>query len=75
MLLVPIPTFPDESILIDSTPPSEKAIVSAPGLNMPVLVSPVNVMDGVDALPAANSMVCAPPVTTTVPVEVGKVSV
>jgi hypothetical protein len=52
-----------------------KAMVSAAGKKMPVLVSPVVVIDGADTVPAANSMVCAPPVTTTVPVEVGRVSV
>jgi hypothetical protein len=51
--LVPIPTLPLESILIDSTPPSEKAIVSAAGKKMPVLVS-VPLMAGVAAVPSTS---------------------
>jgi hypothetical protein len=39
------------------------------------LVSPELVIDGVDAEPSANSIVCAPLVTTKVPVVVGKVSI
>jgi hypothetical protein len=56
-------------------PPSAKAIVSAAGKNIPVLVSPELVIEGVDAEPSANSIVCAPLVTTTVPVFAGRVSV
>ena len=57
-----------------SVPPSVKAIVSAAGKKIPVLVSPEFVIEGAAAEPSANSMVCAPPVTTRVPVVVGKVS-
>jgi predicted transcriptional regulator len=49
--------------------------VSAAGKNIPVLVSPELVIEGVDAEPSANSIVCAPLVTTTVPLVVGNVSV
>jgi hypothetical protein len=42
---------------------------------MPVLVSPELVIDGVDAEPSANSIVCAPLVVTIVPLVVGRVSV
>jgi hypothetical protein len=53
-LAVPIPTFPLESNLIASAPPSEKAMVSAAGKNIPVLVSPVVVIAGNAAVPAAK---------------------
>jgi hypothetical protein len=49
-------------------------MVSAAGKNIPVLVSPELVMDGAEAEPSANSMVCAPLFTTSVPVVVGRVS-
>ena len=45
------PTFPLESIRIDSVPPSLNAIVSAAGKKMPVLVSPVGTMAGEAAVP------------------------
>jgi hypothetical protein len=51
--VVPIPTLPEESNLTDSTPPSVKAIVSAAGEYIPVLLSPVNVILGAEAEPAA----------------------
>jgi hypothetical protein len=44
-------TVPEELIRNASTPPSEKAIVSAAGEKIPVLVSPENVNDGAAALP------------------------
>jgi hypothetical protein len=50
---VPTNNLPAESILKDSTPPSVKAIVSAAGEYMPVLLSPVNVILGAEAEPAA----------------------
>jgi hypothetical protein len=49
-------------------------MVSAAGKNIPVLVSPELVMEGAEAEPSANSMVCAPLFTTSVPVVVGRVS-
>jgi hypothetical protein len=49
--------------------------VSAAGKKIPVLVSPEVVIDGAETVPSANSIVCAPPVTTRVPVLAGKVSV
>ena len=65
--LVPIPTLPELSILMDSTPPSAKAMVSAAGKNIPVLVSPEVVIAGAEAEPActvvtpvADSVVNAP---------------
>ena len=45
-----------------STPPSVKAMVSAAGKNIPVLVSPVLVIDGAVSEPSANE---ATPVTDT----------
>jgi hypothetical protein len=65
--LVPIPTLPEESIRIDSTPPSEKAIVSAAGKKIPVLVSPVVVMAGAAAVPAGTVVT---PVAVNVPASV-----
>jgi hypothetical protein len=50
----PIPTKPALSIRIDSTPPSVKAIVSAAGKKIPVLVSPDVVMAGADTEPACT---------------------
>ena len=44
-------TFPLESILIASAPPSLNAIVSAAGKNKPVLVSPVGMIAGAAAVP------------------------
>ena len=73
--VTPRPRLPDESRRIDSVPPSVKAMVSAAGKNMPVLVSPELVMEGADAEPSANSMVCAPLFTTTVPLVLGSVMV
>ena len=58
--VVPIPTFPELLILTLSTPPSVKAMVSAAGKKMPVLVSPSLVMDGAAADPSAK---LATPVT------------
>jgi hypothetical protein len=52
--VVPIPTFPLESILILSVPPSVNAMVSAAGAKSPVFVSPVKVILGSDAVPAEN---------------------
>ena len=49
-----INNLPLESIRILSVPFSEKAMVSAAGKKMPVLVSPVVVMDGVPTAPAAT---------------------
>ena len=60
-LLVPIPTSPEASILMLSTPPSVKAMVSAAGKNIPVFVSPVLVMDGAVSEPSGNE---ATPVNT-----------
>jgi len=51
---VPMPTSPADVILSDSVPPSVKAIVSAAGNQIPVLVSPVVVIDGAAAEPAAK---------------------
>ena len=62
---MPIKRFPLLSILIASVPPSVKAMVSAAGENIPVFVSPVNVMLGADTVPAAN---VDTPVWLTVPV-------
>jgi hypothetical protein len=39
---------------MDSTPPSVKAMVSAAGKKIPVLVFPVVVMEGADTVPAEN---------------------
>jgi hypothetical protein len=50
-LVVPIPTFPLESIRIASAPPSANATVSAAGKKMPVLVSPVGEIAGAAAVP------------------------
>jgi hypothetical protein len=50
--LVPIPTFPDESIRIASAPPSAKAMVSAAGKKMPVFVSPTGDNAGAPTVPA-----------------------
>jgi len=73
-LVVPIPKLPLESIRIDSAPPSEKAIVSAAGKKIPVLVSPVVVMAGSAAVPAekvatpvADNVVNAPVVGVVAP--------
>jgi hypothetical protein len=52
-LVVPIPTRPDESILIASAPPSAKAIVSAAGKKIPVLAS-VPRIAGVEAEPSMS---------------------
>jgi hypothetical protein len=57
-----------------STPPSENAIVSAPGEKIPVLVSPVNVIEGEAAEPKANGTVVPPAVVTRVPDVVGRVN-
>jgi hypothetical protein len=46
-----MPTFPELSIRIASEPPSENAIVSAAGKNIPVFVSPVGEIAGAEALP------------------------
>jgi hypothetical protein len=51
-LVVPTSKLPLESIRIDSAPPSVKAIVSAAGKKIPVLVSPVVVMAGSETVPA-----------------------
>jgi hypothetical protein len=48
-------------------------MVSAAGKNIPVLVLPELVMDGAEAEPSANSMVCAPLFTISVPLTVGRV--
>jgi hypothetical protein len=53
-VVLPIDTPPDEWMRIASTPPSAKAMVSAAGKNIPVLVSPVVVMAGAAAEPAGN---------------------
>ena len=53
-LSVPIPNLPSDVIRIDSTPPSVKAMVSAAGKNIPVLVSPDVVIDGAETVPALN---------------------
>ena len=59
-----MPTLPADVIRIASAPPSEKAMVSAAGKKMPVLVSPVVVMAGSAAVPAEK---VATPVTPNVP--------
>jgi hypothetical protein len=51
---VPTTIRPLESNLTASTPPSAIAMVSAAGKNIPVLLSPVGLMDGALALPAAK---------------------
>ena len=54
-LLFPVRiTFPLESILMLSVPPSLNAIVSAAGKKRPVLVSPVGLMAGVEAEPVPD---------------------
>jgi hypothetical protein len=63
-LAVPIANLPEESILIDSTPPSANAIVSGDGKNIPVLESPVGLMDGAAVVPAATT---TPPEAVTMP--------
>jgi hypothetical protein len=73
-LVVPTPKLPDESKRITSVPPSAKPIVSAPGEKIPVLVSPVNVIEGEAADPAANGTLAPPPVVTIVPDVVGRVN-
>ena len=52
--MTPRPRLPDASRRIDSTPPSVKAIVSAAGKKMPVLVSPVVVIAAIVAVPAGK---------------------
>jgi len=52
LLVVPMPRLPLLSNLAASTPPSVNAMVSAAGKKMPVLVSPVVVIDGAAAVPA-----------------------
>ena len=71
-----IPTLPLESIRIASAPPSEKAMVSAAGNQIPVLVSPVVVMAGSNAVPActvvtpvADSVVNAPVDAVVAPID------
>jgi hypothetical protein len=56
-----VDVLPDESILNASTPPSENAIVSAAGNHIPVLRSPVVVIEGSKAVPAPAATV---PVTS-----------
>ena len=58
-LAVPIPKFPDASIRILSTPPSENAMVSAAGKNIPVLAS-VPRMAGVAAEPSTSERPSVP---------------
>jgi hypothetical protein len=48
--------FPDELTRNDSVPPSVNAMVSAAGKKMPVLVSPVVVIDGAAAVPPGAVM-------------------
>jgi hypothetical protein len=50
-LLLPIPTLPLLLMRMASVPPSLNAMVSAAGDHMPVLVSPVNVYEGVPTAP------------------------
>ena len=52
--VTPSPKLPELSNLAISAPPSEKAMVSAAGKKMPVLVSPAVVILGVPAAPAAK---------------------
>jgi hypothetical protein len=66
-LVTLIPTLPLEAIRIASAPPSEKAIVSAAGKKMPVLVSPVVVMAGAETVPAGTVVT---PVAVNVPASV-----
>ena len=75
--LVPIPRLPEESIRIASAPPSEKAMVSAAGKKMPVLVSPVLVIAGSSAVPAAKdatpeaeTVVKAPVLAVVAPIDI-----
>ena len=64
-LVVPTKTLPPESIRIASAPPSAKAIVSAAGKNIPVLVSAAGAIDGAAADPA--DIVAKDPVGPTGP--------
>ena len=62
-LFVPIPTLPDASIRMLSTPPSEKAIVSAAGKKIPVFKSPTVVIEGAVTEPFAKDTA---PLTDTI---------
>ena len=73
--VVPMPTRPLLSMRRRSVPPVLTAAVSAAGKKIPVLVSPVVVILGAAALPAANSTVEALVVVTMVPVAAGIVTV
>lgn len=61
---MPMPTFALLSIRIASTPPSVKAMVSAAGKWMPVLLSPDGAIAGAAAVPemTAKAPVSVPPV-------------
>ncbi|MNL05997.1 hypothetical protein D3C87_1266160 [compost metagenome] len=61
---MPIPTLPDESIVIRPVPAVERIIVSAVAAEIPVFVSPTKVIPGSAAVPA---VLLKAPVIGTVP--------